>query len=188
MNPDYQTIWLTCVTRTNVSLITGEDGNGKLTTEAMIAFMNIALPVAEFLLNSDRIQKAIGICSECLILLHNADQNSKDQFISQLQQFHSAFNLLLFRACCRISDYIGAESGDLVKEGDASMVLAMVFESQNRFTDAKQLYEKAVNIKKQTGEKIGEANACERFGIMYYTLGEKLKAKEYVERALTIRT
>ena len=58
--------------------MTGEDGNGNLTPEAMIAFMNIAFLVALFLLNSDRIQKAIEICSECLILLNNTDNSSKD--------------------------------------------------------------------------------------------------------------
>ena len=63
--------------------MTGEDGNGNLTPEAMIAFMSIALLVALFLLNSDRIQKAIEICSECLILANNTDRNSKDQFNSQ---------------------------------------------------------------------------------------------------------
>ena len=39
----------------------------------MIAPMSIALFVALFLLNSDRIQKAIEICSECLILLNSTD-------------------------------------------------------------------------------------------------------------------
>ena len=31
------------------------------------------------------------------------------------------------------------------------MALAEILESQNRFTDAKQLYEKAVNIRRKTG-------------------------------------
>ena len=160
--------------------MTGEDGNGNLTPEAMIPFMSIALLIALFLLNSDRIQKAIEICSECLILLNNTDQNSKDQFKTLLLQFYSAFNLLLFKAYRRISDYISAErygrkllvlyseSGDLVKEGDVSIALAEIFESQNRFTDAKQLYEKAVDIKRQTGEKTDEASACERCGDMFF--------------------
>ena len=132
----------------------------------MTPLMSIALFVALFLLNSDRIQKAIYICSECLILLINTDQNSKDQFNSVLLQFYSAIYTVLFNAYRRISDYINAErygrkllvlyseSGDLVKEGDVSMALAEIVESQNRFIDAKKLYEKAVNIKRQFGEKI----------------------------------
>ena len=162
-----------------------------LRAEDMIASMNIAKQVALFLLNSDRIQEAIEICNECLALLNNTNQNSKDQ----IEKFYS----VLFSAYRRISDYVSAkrygrkllvlysESGDLVKEGDLSMALAEIFESQNRFTDAKELYEKAVNIRRKTDKKTGEANACERLGTTYYKLGENLKGKEYVERALVIR-
>ena len=109
MNPDYQIVWLICVTKNNVSLITGEDGNGKITVEAMITSMNIALLVALFLLNSDRIQKAIEICNECLNLLNNRDQNRKDQFDSVLLQFYGDIYTILFSAYRRISDYVSAE-------------------------------------------------------------------------------
>ena len=60
MNPDYR-ITLYCVTERNISLITGEDGNGNVIAEAMIDFMTIALLVSMFFLNSNRIQKAIEI-------------------------------------------------------------------------------------------------------------------------------
>ena len=104
----------------------------------MIAFINIAFLVALFLLNSDRTQKAIEICSECLILLNGTDQNSKDQFDSALLQFYSDIYTILFSAYRHISDYISAErygrkllvlyseSGDLVKEGDVSLALAEI--------------------------------------------------------------
>ena len=75
----------------------------------MTPFMSIALFVALFLLNSDRIQKAIEICSECLILLNGTDQNSKDQFDSALLQFYSDIYTILFSAYRHISDYISAE-------------------------------------------------------------------------------
>ena len=163
--------------------------------------MYIALLVALFLLNSNRIQKATEIWNECLILLDNTDQNTKHQFTSRpfLMIYRAIYNAL-FGAYRSISDYISAErygrkllalyseNGDLVKEGDVSMALAEILESQNRITDAKQLYEKAVNRKRQTGEKSGEASACTRFGIMCHKLGENLKANEYVGRALAIRT
>ena len=125
-------------------------GNGNLTAEAMVAFMYIASVVSLFLFNSDRIQKAIEIWNECLILLNNIGQNSKDQFISPPPLIYTAIYNALFGAYRSISDYISAErygmkllvlyseTGDLVKEGDVSMALAEVFESQNRFTDAKK--------------------------------------------------
>ena len=52
-----------------------------LTVEAVITFVSIAFPVAVFLLNSNRVQKAIEMCSERLILLNNANQNRENQFI-----------------------------------------------------------------------------------------------------------
>ena len=189
MNPVYRIVRLICVTKNNVSLITGEDGNGNLTPRAMVASANIALLVAVFLLNSDRIQKAIEICNECLILLNNTDQNRKDQFDSPQLQFYGAFYEVLFSAYRRISDYISAERcgkkllvlyseyGDLVKEGNVSIALAEIAESLIKFANAKQLYEKAVKIKRQSGDKIGEANACTRLGTMLYKLGENLNAK-----------
>ena len=129
-----------------------------LRAEDMIAFVNIAKQVALFLLNSDRIQKAIEICNECLILLNNTNQNSKDQ----IEKTYS----VLFSAYRRSSDYLNverygrkllvlySESSDLVKEGDVSMALAEIFESQNRFTDAKKLYEKAVKLVKKLEKQI----------------------------------
>ena len=163
----------------------------------MIASVNIAFFVAVFLLNSDHIQKAIEICNECLILLNNTDQNRKDQFDSLRLQFYGAFYEVLFSAYRRISDYISAErhgkellvlyseSGDLVKEGNVSIALADIVESLKKFANAKKLYEKAVKIKRQSGDKIGEANTCTRFGTMLYKLGENLiNAKEYLERHL----
>ena len=98
--------------------------------EDMIISMNIAKQVALFLLNSDRIQKAIEICNECLILLNNTNQNSKDR----IEKTYS----VLFSAYRRISDYVNAErygrkllalyseNGDLVKEGDVSLALAEI--------------------------------------------------------------
>ena len=93
MNPDYRIFRWTYVTKNKVSLITGKDNDGNQTAEAMIASLNIALRVALFLLNTDRIQKAIEMCSECLILLSNTDQNSKDQFDSLLLQFYTHPNI-----------------------------------------------------------------------------------------------
>ncbi|XP_022789300.1 tetratricopeptide repeat protein 28-like [Stylophora pistillata] len=164
--------------------------------EDMVTSVDIVFLVAVFLLNSDRVQKAIDMCSECLILLNNTNQHIKDQFLSLR---YGAIYDVLFRAYRRISDYMNAErygrrllvlyeSGDLVQEGYLSVALAEIVESQNRFTEAKKLYKKGFNIMRQTGEKIGEANACIGLGNIFHKLGENLKAKKYFERALVIKT
>ncbi|XP_022787620.1 G-protein-signaling modulator 1-like [Stylophora pistillata] len=66
------------------------------------------------------------------------------------------------------------------------MALAQLVETQNRFLEAKQLFKKAVSIKRETGDKIGEAKACERVGFFFYKLGERFKAKEDIKRAKTV--
>ncbi|PFX27381.1 Tetratricopeptide repeat protein 28 [Stylophora pistillata] len=168
-----------------------------LTVIRKITSVCMALPVALFLLDSDRTQKAIEICSECLILLNETNQNSTDQIISLL---YKTVYKVLFNAYRRISDDINAErcgrkllvlcneSSALQEEGDISMALEKLVETQNRFLEAKQLFEKADSIKRETGDKIGEANACARVGFFFQKLGEWLKAKDSIERALAIRT
>ena len=81
----------------------------QLQTEAMIPFMYIAIVVALFLFNSGRIQKAIEIWNECLILLNKTDQNRKGQFTSPLLLIYKATYIALFSAYRSISDYISAE-------------------------------------------------------------------------------
>ena len=85
----------------------------------MVAFIYIAFLVALFLLNSNRVQRAIEIWNECLIFLKRA-----------LLIYRSIYNAL-FCAYRSISDYISAErygrklllvyseTGDLVKGGVA---------------------------------------------------------------------
>ena len=48
-----------------------------LTVEAVITSVSIVLLVAVFMLNSGRVQKAIGMCSECLILLNETSLSSQ---------------------------------------------------------------------------------------------------------------
>ena len=155
----------------------------------------MALPVALFLLNTNRVQKAIELCKESLFLMNcNTEENDLQSMKLRLTEFY----LILFRAYRRISDYINAErycrellvlsheSGALLMEGFVSMALGNICEIQCKFTEAIQLYNKAINIRATTGDKKGEVNACVSNGTMFYKLGEYVKAKEYYERALHI--
>ena len=180
--------------------MTGEDGNGNLTAEAMIAFMNIAFLVALFLLNSDRIQSAIEICSECLILLNNIDQNSKDHFNSRLLQFYSAICTVLFSSYRRISDDISAERygrillfirteiGDGRGEAADYENLGTVFESRAQYHKAKEYLQKALTITTETGDRSGQASCYGHLGNVLRSLGQYHKAEEYLQKALFIRT
>ncbi|PFX27388.1 Tetratricopeptide repeat protein 28 [Stylophora pistillata] len=173
-----------------------------LTAEAMVTAVIIALPVAVFMINSDRAQKAIELCSECLILLNNTNQNRKDQFISLHCNIITA---ILFYAYRRISDNINAERygrkllvlcseyGALVEEGDICMALAEIAESQNinRFSEnlkAKEYIERALAIRKKIGDKRGEAYCYGNLGNVFESLMKYDKAEEYYKKALVINT
>ena len=155
----------------------------------------MALPVALFLLNTNRVQKAIECCKESLFLMNcNTEENDLQSMKLHLLEFY----FILFRAYLRISDYINVErccrellvlsheSGALLIEGFLSMVLGNICEVQCKFTEATQLYNKAINIRATTGDKKGEVNAYVRIGAMFHKLDEYVKAKEYYERALHI--
>ena len=150
----------------------------------MTPFMSIALFVALFLLNSDRIQKAIEICSECLILLNGTDQNSKDQFDSALLQFYSDIYTILFSAYRHISDYISAERYgrklfDLYSE--STIMLYKLGESLK----AKEYVERALAITTKIGDRRGEASCYGNLGTVFKSLGQYDKAKEYYQKGLS---
>ena len=153
----------------------------------MITFISIALLVALFLLNSDRIQKAIEICSECLILLNSTDQNSKDQFDSVPLQFYSDIDTVLFSVYRHISDYISAERYGrklFVLYSKSGIMLYNLGENQK----AREYVERALAITTEIGDRSGEASCYGNLGALLQSLGECDKAKEYLQKALVIRT
>ncbi|CAH3162003.1 unnamed protein product [Pocillopora meandrina] len=159
--------------------------------------MSIALLVALFLLKSDRIQKAIEICSECLILLTCTDQNSKHQFDSALLQFYSDIYTILFSAYRHISDYISAERYgkklfDLYRgKGEATSCygnLGTMFESLGQYDKAEEYLQKALVIKTEIGDRGGEASCYGNLGTVFESLGQYDKAEEYLQKALVIKT
>ena len=171
----------------NLSLITGKDGNGTLTAIAMIAFISIALFVALFLLNSDRIQKAIEICRECLILLNSTDQNSKDQYDFIPLQFYTDIYTLLFSAYRHISDYVSAERYGrklFVLYSKSEIMLYKLGENLK----AKEYIERALAITTEIGDRYGEASCYGYLGAFLQSSKECDKAKEYLQKALVIST
>ena len=152
----------------------------------MIAFISIALLVALFLLNSDRIQKAIEICSECLILLNSTDHNSKDQFYSVLLQFYCDIYTVLFSAYRHISDYMSAERYgrklfDLYSE--SGIMLYNLGENQK----AKEYVERALAITTKIGDRKGEALCYGNLSTVFKSLGQYDKAKEYLQKSIVIK-
>ncbi len=152
--------------------------------ENILISLAIGLVVATFLLNTGRCLKAIGICKECL-------KQCVKLFIGRIYQG-------LFIASYHTGDYTNAtkygrellvifrESGEEAKEGRVTLILANICKRQCKHVEAKELYERAISIMIETGDRNGEATAYGQCGSVFQSLGEYAKAQEYIEKALAI--
>ncbi len=159
----------------------------------IIEAIGIALAVATFLLNTDRALKAIDLCKENLVLLNNKALSIKQHYSKLL---YGGIYKTMFKAYCLIQDNTSAitygrrllviycECGETVLEGWVSVALAQIYQSQNKYDEAKELYKRAITFIKETGEKDVEAITYGNLGTVYRSLGEYDKAKEYFEKSL----
>ena len=164
-------------------------------TKDILEAVFIGLVVALFLLNTGRALKAIEVCKECLIFLNNR----------VLKMEGEIFNLLyihiyrtIFRAYCLIPDHTEAliygrklldiycQCGKKEEEGNLMIILANIYTQQYIYPEAMKLYETAINISKEMGDRESEAYANNMVGIISYRLGDYGKAREYLEKALAI--
>ena len=158
--------------------------------------MDIASLVAEFLLNSDRIQKAIEICSECLILLNSANQNSKVLFRKMLFASYIKSGIILqtlgknlkarenFERAPVIANKIGDRSGEASCYGN----LGTVFLSLGQYDKAREYLQKALVITTKIGDRKGEASCYGNLVTFFLSLGQYDKTQEYLQKALVIRS
>ena len=158
--------------------------------------INIGIDVATFLLNTRRVLEAIELFKECLILL-----SVKGRAIIEPQSFKWVYTLIsakLFRAYYLVYDYAQAESygrmllvqhcddGERALESKLCIKLGSLYDSQSKYEEAKELYERALGIATDTGDKEREADAYGNLGVVFQSLGEYAKAREYQEKALKI--
>ena len=163
--------------------------------EEIIQVIYIGLVVATFLYMTGRSRKAIELCSESLVLLNNEALEKEQQFGKFLCE---AIYKVMFAAYLLIRDYTNAatcgkkllaielERGRTVQEVILFIKLASIHQAQNKYVEAKELYERAISIANKTGKQKEEGNACVRLGIVLWCLSEITKAKEYFEKALAI--
>ena len=159
----------------------------------VIKTISITLVVARFLLNTGRALQAIQFCKECLIsLANNKPRFKQDQFTKFLRAFYA----VVFSAYYDMCDFTNAEkyarelldmcydSGYTDKDVWLSLILADIYQKQNRFVEAKELYERA--IMKANGDRKLKATAYINLGAAFYKLGKYQKTIEYIEKALPI--
>ena len=157
----------------------------------------VGLFIATFLLNTGRGVKAVEVCKECLIFLNNEVLRRKEKKFVNLVSI--AIDKIIFIAYCLIPDYTNAikhgnqlldiykERGKTGKdEGILLLRLAMIYEKLFKYVEAGKLYEKAISIMREIGDRKGEAAAYGNLGIVFKSLGEYDKAKEYLWKELAI--
>ena len=158
----------------------------------------IGTDIANFLINTNRVVKGIQLAEECLIFLNNA----------VLRENTKIFNILYREICGAISnayriiyDYARAtEWGDKILEatvqlfgefsdevGSVAISLAVLYDKHLEYEKAKELLEKALRIKQETGDRDDEATCYRHLGTLFHYLGQYHNVKKYVEKALEIR-
>ena len=159
------------------------------------AVYSIGTTVASFLINTNRVVKGIQLAEECLIFLNNT-------------VLRDIFNILYPYICVLISngyrniyDYTRAiEWGEKLLQGtvqlfgefsdtvgSAAMRLAALYRRQLKYEKAKELFEKALCIKQETGNRGDEATCYRYLGAHFQHLGQYHNSKKCVEKALEIR-
>ena len=163
--------------------------------EEIIQAICIAFLVANFLLNTDRALKAIELCKENLVLLSCKVLSAKKP---SLQRLYGKLYHIMFEAYRRVSDHTNAitygrklltiyrECDEIVQEGKLSIKLAYIYQSQSKYAEAKELYERAIPVMQKTGNRRQEEIAIGSLGEVFYSLGKYVKAREHYEKALAI--
>ena len=156
----------------------------------------IGISVAAFLLTTNRVPKALEILKECLKLLNNKTLRSKKDFVRSKTR---VVYVEMFKGYCLISDHKSAiecgekllvllrENGERESEGYVTHDLAILYDHQRKYKEAKELLQKSLNIMIETGNKQGEGKCYGNLGQVSWSLGENVKAREYIEKSLAFR-
>ena len=144
-----------------------DQGHMKNTEEEFITLpIKIGVTVGIFLLNTGVVFKAIELCQESLILLHNGDL-SADSPVAK------SFEERIFTSVIRVCNSPGFSR--YLREF-----------SYHHPEEGKELYKVAIKVMKMTGSSQGEAEYCRGLGVLLCFLGEYNKGKEYLKMALAI--
>ena len=158
----------------------------------------IGTTVANFLIDTNRVAKGIQLAEECLIVLNNTVLRENTKIFNIVYRYIS---VIMSNAYCNIYDYTRAiEWGEKVLEGTVqlfgevsdqvgseAMKLAAFYRRQLKYEKEKELLEKVLRIKQETGNRDDEATCYRHLGALFHHLGQYHNFKKYVEKALEIR-
>ena len=167
------------------------DKNIKKVTQAI----HIGMVVAEFLLKTSRVLKAIELCKEYLVLINSIAPFIKKEIVKVVYYF--AY-FLIIEGYALINDYTSAiqwgkklqvfdcDFGERDMEGQVTVYLAELYNLQCNYTKATELYKKALSIMKTTGKRRLEQGCYTKLGILSYYISEYDRAEEFLHQALQI--
>ena len=113
------------------------------------------LLVATFLLNTNRVLKAMELCRECLILLNNKALNKEEEFLKKLRI--PIYSVIFKGYDINKSDLTSAiECGSKLlvllsecdrkdEEGKVSLKLAQLYQCQGKYKEASELLQKSAH-------------------------------------------
>ena len=162
------------------------------------AVISIGTAVAMFLINTNRVVKGIQLAEECLIVLNNSVLRENTKLFNAIYCYISATISFVYKNY--IYDYTRAiEWGEKNLEavvqlfgefsdevGLSAMMLAFSYHQQLKYEKAKELFEKALRIKQESGDRKNEAECYGRLGALFHHVGQYHNSKKYAEKALEI--
>ena len=163
--------------------------------EEFVQAIKIAYSVSWNLLNTNRLQNAIELCKENLLLVNHKLLESEKDFVIRckmmvhIQMFLGYKLTKEHRNAIEIGRKIIAASrntGQRDLEGEMTILLAQLYRHQCNYNEATELYTKALSIVTQTGNKQREGLCYINLGNIFQCLGVCAKATEYHEKALAI--
>ena len=155
----------------------------------------VGIFVANFLLNTSRVIKAIEFLKECLVLLNSKALESVKKltlpiYIQVCFQIFDCYSYINDHAraieCGKKLQLILRECSEKEKELIVTCKLAYLYYRQSKYKEAQQLYEEAIRITIETGERNGEGACYGNLGTVFLSVGKYAKAEEYLQKALAI--
>ena len=160
--------------------------------DEVIQVISIGLIVAAFLLNTDRFQKAIELCKECLFVLKDR-AGMIDEKIGE--PLYERIYFIMREACSRNTNamkyaekllQIYHENGETLEEYSLSKTLGEIYFDQSKYEQARQVTERALLISKQIGHRSGEASCYLTLGYVYASGGKYEKGRQHFEKSIAI--
>ena len=158
--------------------------------------IRIGIFVATFLLNTNRVLKAVDTYKECLIKLNSKALEKAKEFLKKIYtgiyfQMLTGYALINDHSsgieCCSRLLVLLPGCGKRAVEGTVTLAMATFYHRQSKYIKALEFYEKALGIMAEIGNRKEEALCYRNQGAVFYFLGEYVKAEEYLRKALEIK-